>query len=75
MRRNRTTFAVGTLGRDMVYTLQSMFLIFFLTDILDLPDATMWWVSAILFGARIFDAFTDIAMGGIVDNTKSRWGA
>ena len=51
-----------------------MFLIYFLTEILDLPNATMWWVSAILFGARIFDAFTDIAMGGIVDNTTSRWG-
>ncbi|HHW82791.1 MAG TPA: sugar transporter [Actinomycetales bacterium] len=74
MTRNRFTFAIGTLGRDMVYTLQSMFLIFFLTDILDLPDATMWWVSGILFGARIFDAFTDIAMGGIVDNTRTRWG-
>nr|NLD39976.1 MFS transporter [Actinomycetales bacterium] len=74
MRRNRVTFAAGTFGRDMVYTLQSMFLIFFLTDILDLPDSTMWWVSGILFGARIFDAFTDIAMGGIVDNTTTRWG-
>ena len=72
--RNRWMFGVGTLGRDMVYTLQSMFLIYFLTEILDLPNATMWWVSAILFGARIFDAFTDIAMGGIVDNTTSRWG-
>lgn len=72
--RNRWAFGVGTLGRDMVYTLQSMFLIFFLTEILDLPDGTMWWVSGILFGARIFDAFTDIAMGGIVDNTTSRWG-
>ncbi len=73
-RRNRWTFGVGTLGRDMVYTLQAMFLIVFLTEILDLPDSTMWWVSAILLVARIFDAFTDIAMGGVVDNTRTRWG-
>lgn len=72
--RNRWMFAAGTLGRDMTFTLQSMFLIFFLTEILDLPDATMWWINGILFAARIFDAFTDIAMGGIVDNTTSRWG-
>ncbi len=45
-RANRWTFGVGTVGRDMAYTLQSMFLIVFLTEVLDLPDATMWWVSA-----------------------------
>lgn len=73
-RRNRWMFGVGTVGRDMVYTLQSMFLIVFLTEVLDLPDATMWWVSGVLLVARIFDAFTDIAMGGIVDNTRTRWG-
>ena len=73
-RRNRWAFGVGTVGRDMVYTLQSMFLIVFLTEILDLPDATMWWVSGVLLVARIFDAVTDIAMGGIVDNTRTRWG-
>ncbi len=73
-RANRWTFGVGTVGRDMAYTLQSMFLIVFLTEVLDLPDATMWWVSGILLAARLFDAFTDIVMGGIVDNTRTRWG-
>ena len=73
-RRNRWTFAVGTLGRDMVYTLMSMFLIVYLTEVLDLNDATMWWVNGILLAARLFDAVTDILMGAIVDNTRTKWG-
>jgi len=32
-RRNRWTFGLGTIGRDMVYTLISMFLIIYLTQI------------------------------------------
>ena len=74
-RRNAWSFAVGTLGRDFVYTMVTVFLLVFLTEILDLDDATMWWVNGILLAARLFDAFTDIIMGGIVDNTRTRWGA
>lgn len=74
-RRNTWAFAVGTLGRDFVYTMVTVFLIVFLTEALDLDDATMWWVNGILLAARLFDAFTDIVMGGIVDNTRTRWGS
>ncbi|MFT3877045.1 MAG: glycoside-pentoside-hexuronide (GPH):cation symporter [Propioniciclava sp.] len=73
-RRNRWTFAVGTIGRDMVYSLMALFLIVYLTEVLDLDDATLWWVNGILLGVRLFDAFIDILMGGIIDNTRSRWG-
>ncbi len=73
--RNRLSFAVGTIGRDMAYSLVVMFLIFFLTDILDLPDDTVLWANGLLLVARLFDAITDIIMGGIVDNTHTRWGA
>lgn len=73
-RRNRWTFAVGTIGRDMVYALMALFLIVYLTEVLDLDDATLWWVNGILLGVRLLDAFVDIAMGGVVDNTRSRWG-
>ena len=33
-RRNLWTFGVGTIGRDMVYTLVSLYLVFFLSDVL-----------------------------------------
>lgn len=71
---NRYCYGIGTIGRDMVYTLVSMYLMFYLTDILELETNTLWWVNAIILGARIFDAFNDPVMGVIVDNTKSRWG-
>jgi len=71
---NRITFGLGTIGRDMVYAIVSMFLLFYLTDVINLPTATMWWVAAIILAARIFDALTDPLMGFIVDNTNTRWG-
>ena len=73
-KRNRLTFGLGTFGRDMVYALVSMYLIFYLTDIINLPTSTLWWVAGIILVARIFDALTDPVMGFIVDNTNTRWG-
>lgn len=71
---NRYTFGLGTVGRDMVYSLISMYLMFYLTDILELSTSVVWWVTAIMFGARVFDAFNDPIMGVIVDNTHTKWG-
>ena len=73
-KRNRLTFGLGTIGRDMVYSLVSMYLIFYLTDVINLPTSTLWWVAGIILVARIFDALTDPLMGFIVDNTRTRWG-
>ncbi|MCL2500499.1 MAG: glycoside-pentoside-hexuronide (GPH):cation symporter [Defluviitaleaceae bacterium] len=73
-KRNRFTFGLGTVGRDMVYALFSMYLIFYMTDALALPASTMMWVGWIIVGARIFDALNDPVMGLIVDNTRTRWG-
>jgi len=71
---NRYTFGLGTIGRDMLYSLISMYLIFYLTDIVELPNSVLWWVTAIIVGARIFDAINDPIMGVIVDNTRTKWG-
>lgn len=71
---NRFTYGLGTVGRDMVYTLVSMYLMFYLTDILNLDTNALWWITAIMLCARIFDAFNDPVMGVIVDNTHTRFG-
>lgn len=71
---NRYTFGLGTIGRDMLYTMVSMYLLFFLTDILNLPDSTMWWMTGALTILRVFDALNDPIMGFLVDNTHSRFG-
>jgi melibiose permease/lactose/raffinose/galactose permease len=72
--RNKWAFSVGTLGRDMVYTLVSLYLIVFLTEVLNASDTFMWWAGWLILAARLFDAVMDIVMGSIVDNTRSRWG-
>jgi len=73
-KRNRYAFGLGTIGRDMLYSMISMYLIFYLTDVLELSTSTLWWITAILVVARIFDAINDPIMGVIVDNTHSRFG-
>ncbi|AHC15075.1 glycoside-pentoside-hexuronide (GPH):cation symporter [Salinispira pacifica] len=71
---NRFTYGLGTIGRDMVYSLVSMYLIFYLSDILQLSNLALGWITTIIVGARIFDAMNDPVMGIIVDNTRTRWG-
>ncbi|NLL48648.1 MAG: sugar transporter [Firmicutes bacterium] len=73
-RRNIYAFGLGTIGRDMVYAMVTMYLIFYLTDILGVSDATLWWINGIILLARIFDAANDPVMGVIVDNTRTRYG-
>lgn len=72
--RNRLSFGLGTLGRDMVGALVSMYLMYYLTDILDISGGAVVAVTAILVVMRIFDAVNDPVMGLIVDNTRTRWG-
>ncbi|MEG1651043.1 MAG: MFS transporter, partial [Oscillospiraceae bacterium] len=73
-KRNRITFGLGTIGRDMLYTIVSMYLMFYLTEVLKLPNGTLWWITAIILLCRVFDAFNDPVMGAIVDNTRTRFG-
>lgn len=74
LKRNRFGFGIGTIGRDAVYSMISMYLMFYLTDVLRVPTGTMWWVTAAIIFTKAFDAFNDPFMGVLVDNTRSRWG-
>ncbi len=72
--RNKYFFGLGTIGRDMFYTILSMYFIWFLTEVLNLSDQMLAWTGGALTVLRIFDALNDPIMGLIVDNTNSRWG-
>ena len=72
--RNRWMFGMGTIGRDMVYTLISMFLMFYLTDVLDISDQILAYITMMMVLIRVFDAFNDPFMGMIVDNTRTKYG-
>ena len=71
---NRWAFGMGTIGRDAFYSMVSMYLIYYLTDVLNVSVGTMWSINFVYMGLRIFDALNDPFMGLVVDNTKSRWG-
>ena len=73
-KRNTWSLGLGTIGRDMVYTLVSMFLMVYLTDVLDVSDADLTMIGIVFMLMRIFDAVNDPVMGLLVDNTKSRFG-
>lgn len=71
---NRYFFGLGTIGRDMLYAMVSMYLMVFLTEILDVSDSVMWWMTGVFTALRIFDALNDPFMGFLVDNTRSKFG-
>lgn len=73
-RRNIWGFGLGTLGRDMVATLMTMFLLVYLTEVVQVSNATLAAITVVLVVMRLFDAVNDPVMGAIVDNTRTRWG-
>lgn len=73
-RGNVWGFGLGTLGRDMAGALVTMFLLVYLTEVVQVSDATLGAVTAVLVVMRLFDAVNDPVMGYVVDNTRSRWG-
>ncbi len=72
--RNLLMFSLGTFGRDFVYCLFAMNLINFILFTKQLTEAQFGAITFIIIGARLFDAFNDPIMGGIVENTRSKWG-
>ena len=73
-KRNKYCFGLGTVGRDMFYTLEAMYLLTYLTEVRHLDDAMLAAVGGLLTVLRILDAFNDPITGILIDNTRSRWG-
>lgn len=67
-------FPLGTVGRDMVYSLVTNFLLTYILFTKGLTAAQLGAVTAIMVAARIFDALNDPIMGNIIENTRTRWG-
>ncbi len=74
MKRNKYCFGLGTVGRDALYSLVSMYLLNHLTGVVGLSDGGLFAVGIILTVLGIFDAVIDPFMGTIVDNTTTRFG-
>ena len=72
--RNRFCFGLGTIGRDMFYTMVSMYIMVYITEGLGVSDSMLAVITSVLLVLRVFDALNDPVMGILVDNTKSRFG-
>ncbi len=72
--RNKICFGLGTVGRDALYSLVSMYLLVHLTDVVKFSDKGLGVIGIMLTLFGTFDAIIDPFVGAIVDNTKTRWG-
>ena len=74
MTMNKICFGLGTVGRDALYSLVSMYLLVHLTDVVTFSDKGLGAVGILLTCFGVFDAIIDPFVGAIVDNTKTKWG-
>ncbi len=72
--KNMLMFSLGTIGRDFLYFLFNSFLMTFILFTKTIDNKMLMVVGAIIAVARIFDALNDPIMGGIVENTRTKWG-
>ncbi|MFU8786666.1 MAG: MFS transporter [Candidatus Izemoplasmataceae bacterium] len=69
--KEKLSFGFAGFGQNMIYAFQMSFLLLFYTSVFGVPG----WAAGLMFMvAKTWDAFNDILMGTIVDNTKTRYG-
>lgn len=69
--KEKVSYGLGAIGKDMVYMLSASYVLYYYQDILGVSAIAM---GVILMIARVFDAFNDPIMGIIVAKTKTKWG-
>ena len=67
----KLTFGFGNLAANLMLTTASSFITYYYTDVVGLSAVI---VGNILLWARLFDGASDLAMGAIVDKTRSKHG-
>ena len=69
--REKVSYGLGAVGKDMVYMLSAGYVLYYYQDILGVSAIAM---GVILMAARVFDAFNDPIMGVLVAKTRTKWG-
>lgn len=70
-KREKITYTGSLLGQNMIYSLMTMYVMFFFTDLLRIPSQS---VTIIMVATSLWDAVNDILMGMIADRTRTRIG-
>lgn len=64
-------YAAGDAANNLAFSMSSMFLLLYYTDVVGIAAAT---VGTLFLVIRVWDAFADIFAGRMVDRTSTRWG-
>lgn len=64
-------YATGDAGNNLAFTMASMFLLLYYTDVVGIPPA---YAAPIFLIVRIWDGIGDVIVGRWVDRTNTRWG-
>lgn len=64
-------YASGDAGNNLAFSMSSMFLLLYYTDVVGIPAAAAGTVFLVV---RTWDGFTDLLAGRLVDRTSTRWG-
>ncbi|AWW74423.1 glycoside transporter [Erythrobacter sp. KY5] len=64
-------YGLGDFGFNLFYTGLNLYLLYYYTDVLEIPPAT---AGLIFMLPVIWDAITDPIMGAIASRTRTRWG-
>lgn len=72
--RNKWIYSIGGVGRDLAYSLYTYFLLTFILYTKNITNGQFAAISVIMIICRIWDGINDPIMGGIVENTRSKFG-
>lgn len=72
--RNKWIYSISGMGRDMSYALFTNFLLTYILFTRNVTDRQFAVISIMLVICRIWDGLNDPIMGGVVQNTRTRFG-
>ena len=73
-KRNKWIYSLGGIGRDLAYSLYTTFLLTFILYTKNVTPGQFAAISIIMVICRIWDGINDPIMGGIIENTRSKFG-
>lgn len=69
--REKASYGIGAIGKDMVYAFVSAYLLYYYNTVLGISAS---FIGVLFMFARVFDAFNDPFMGILVEKTQTRFG-
>lgn len=72
--RNKWTYSVGCIGRDMMFILVAMFMLPYIQYTMNLTIAQFTTISTIMILSRVWDAVNDPIMGMFIENARFKGG-